>query len=157
MTKEKYIKQSKTEQIQIVMSRHINGNSRLFGGALMQWVDVVAATVARRHSETDVTTAFIDSLSFKAPAFLNNIVLLKGKLTFVGTTSMEVRVDSYAEYPGGTKTLVNTAYLVMVAVDENDIPVAVPKLILSTDEEIQEYKRAEKRYSLRKTRNKENY
>ncbi|MEG0664640.1 MAG: hotdog domain-containing protein, partial [Clostridia bacterium] len=82
MTKEKYIKQSKTEQIQIVMSRHINGNSRLFGGALMQWVDVVAATVARRHSETDVTTAFIDSLSFKAPAFLNNIVLLNGKLTF---------------------------------------------------------------------------
>ena len=42
----KRVSESRTEQIQILMPAHINGYKRLFGGKLMEWIDVVAAVVA---------------------------------------------------------------------------------------------------------------
>ena len=58
----KHVYESKTTQIQILMPRHINGYNRLFGGKLVEWIDVVAAVTARRHSGCNVTTASIDNL-----------------------------------------------------------------------------------------------
>ena len=40
---------SRTEQVQILMQGTLNGYNRLFGGKLMEWIDVVAAVTARRH------------------------------------------------------------------------------------------------------------
>ena len=60
------------EQVQILMPSHINGSDRLFGGQLVEWIDVVASVVARRHCGHNVTTAAIDNLQFKAGAFINN-------------------------------------------------------------------------------------
>ena len=60
----KRVSESQTEQVQIVMSGDINGSGRLFGGRLMEWIDVVAAVVARRHSGKEVTTVSIDNLTF---------------------------------------------------------------------------------------------
>ena len=48
---------SRTEHTQIVLKEHINGQNRLFGGRLMEWIDVVAAVAARRHAGHNVTTA----------------------------------------------------------------------------------------------------
>ena len=62
----KTVAQSRTEQIQILMPEHINGYQRLFGGKLMEWIDVVAGVVARRHSNSEVTTASVDNLQFKS-------------------------------------------------------------------------------------------
>ncbi|SDM54013.1 acyl-CoA thioesterase [Acetanaerobacterium elongatum] len=152
MKESKRVCESKTEQIQILMPEHINGYNRLFGGKLVEWIDVVAAVVARRHSNCNVTTVTIDNLQFKAPAYVNSTVVLIGKITYVGNTSMEVRVDTYTEYLSGEKKLVNTAYLVMVALDENEHPVQVPGLIIETDEERQEWEAGKKRCELRKQR-----
>ena len=58
----KTIADSITEQIQIIMPEHINGYGRLFGGKLMEWIDVVAAVVARRHCNCNVTTVSVDHL-----------------------------------------------------------------------------------------------
>ena len=107
---------------QIVLNGHINGYGRLFGGQLVEWIDVVAAVVARRHAQCEVTTAEIDNLQFKYPVHTNSTLVLKGRLTYVGRTSMEVRVDSYVERLTGDTKLVNRAYLVMVALDENGEP-----------------------------------
>jgi len=134
------------------MPEHTNGYGRLFGGRLVEWIDVVAAVVARRHSNRHVTTASIDSLSFKNPAFENDTVVLIGKITYVGNTSMEVRVDTYVESLCGTKHIVNTAYLTMVALDENQKPVRVPGLILESDEERAAWEEAKRRRELRITR-----
>ena len=60
----KHPRESRTEQVQILMFDTMNGYSRLFGGKLMEWIDVVAAVVARRHSGCNVTTAAVDSLYF---------------------------------------------------------------------------------------------
>ena len=147
----KHVYESKTTQIQILMPRHINGYNRLFGGKLVEWMDVVAAVVARRHSDCNVTTASIDSLHFKAPAYVNDTMVLQGRITYVGNTSMEVRVDAYTEALGGQKHLVNTAYFTLVALDENERPVRVPRLICETDEDEEEFKAGAKRRAHRQS------
>ena len=93
----KKVSDSRTEQIQILMPAHINGYKRLFGGKLVEWIDVVAAVVARRHSGCNVTTASIDNLIFAEAAYVNSTVVLIGQMTYVGRTSMEVRVDTFVE------------------------------------------------------------
>lgn len=118
----KKVSESKTEQIQILMPQHINGYKRLFGGVLMEWIDVVAGVVARRHANSEVTTASVDNLQFKSPAYVNSTIILIGKITYVGTTSMEVRVETFVESLSGERKLVNRAYVVMVALDEHERP-----------------------------------
>ncbi len=151
----KRIKDSYTEHIQILNLSSMNGFNRLFGGQLMEWIDIVAAIVARRHSGHNVTTAAIDNLQFLAPAHANDTILLTGNITFAGTTSMEVCVNAYVESLGGTRELINTAYVVLVALDENEKPVPVPELILETEEEKEMWEAAKKRRDYRKLRNKE--
>ena len=131
----KRVSDSITEQVQILMPVHINGQDRLFGGQLVEWIDVVAAVVARRHSGTNVTTAAIDNLQFKAGAYINNTLVLIGRITYVGRTSMEVRVDTYVEDLEGIRKVVNRAYLVLVALDEKGNPTEVPRLLLETEAE----------------------
>lgn len=144
------VEQSKTQQIQILMPAHINGHERLFGGKLMEWIDVVAAVVARRHSGKNVTTAFVDSLEFKKAAYVNNTIVLKGQIVFVGKTSMEIRVDTFVEKLSSEQYMINRAYVVMVALDENDKPTRVCGLDLLTDEENDEWNKAIIRRKFRK-------
>ena len=94
----KTVRESRTEQVQLVRNTHINGNKRLFGGALMQWIDTVGGVVARRHSGREVTTACVDNLQFRSAVVINSTVVLVGKMTYVGRTSMEVRVDTCLLY-----------------------------------------------------------
>ena len=102
---------SQAEQINIVMSGHINGAGRLFGGSLVEWIDVVAAVAARRHRGCDVTTAAIDNLQFKSPAYAGDTVILNARLTYAGRTSMEVRVDTYVESLQGARRPVSYTHL----------------------------------------------
>jgi acyl-CoA hydrolase len=153
----KRVSDSVTEQVQILMPSHINGADRLFGGQLVEWIDVVAAVVARRHSGCNVTTAAIDNLQFKAGAFINNTLVLIGRITYVGKTSMEIRVDTYVEDLSGVRKVVNRAYLVLVALDEKGNPSEVPKLILETESERAEWEAGKKRHTLRHKRRREGY
>ena len=153
----KRISDSITEQVQILMPSHINGTDRLFGGQLVEWIDVVAAVVARRHCGQNVTTAAIDNLQFKAGAFINNTLVLIGHITYVGNTSMEVRVDTYVEDLQGIRKVVNRAYLVMVALDDEGQPIQVPKLIIETESERAEWEAGKKRHALRHRRRKEGF
>lgn len=157
MEEAKTVSQSYTEQIQILMPQHINGYKRLFGGVLMEWIDVVAGVVARRHSHSEVTTASVDNLQFKSPAYVNSTMILIGRMTYVGNTSMEVRVDTFVESLSGERKLVNRAYLVMVALDEQEQPKRVPRLIPETEEEKAEYEAGKRRHELRRQRREENY
>ena len=75
----------------------------------------------------------------------------------MGRTSMEIRVDTYVEHLDGDRKLVNTAYFVMVALNESDHPTPVPPLILESDEEETEWKAGERRNELRRQRRVEQY
>ncbi|MDL2254168.1 acyl-CoA thioesterase [Ruminococcaceae bacterium OttesenSCG-928-I18] len=153
----KKIADSITEQIHMVRYQHLNGQRRLFGGMLLQWIDELAGTVAFRHTGGEVITAAIDNLVFKEPAFLNDLIVLKGKITFIGNTSMEVRVDTYVENAEGRRTMINQAYFVMVSLDGDGVPRPIPKVELCGGEEQADWQAGEKRYKLRRQRRIENY
>ena len=157
MKTEKRVEDSITEQIQILMPMHINGTGRLFGGKLMEWIDIVGGVVARRHSECNVITAAIDNLQFKEGAYENDTLVLIGHLTYVGSTSMEVRVDTYVEDLSGMRKPINRAYLVLVALDETGNPTKVPRLIVETESEKAEWDGGRKRTKLRKLRRTEGF
>lgn len=124
-----------TTQVQVLTQANLNGYSRLFGGQLMSWMDIVAAVTARRHSGHNVTTASVTDLSFHAPAYANQTLVLTGEIVYVGTTSMDVRVCVYVEALSGTRELINEARFVMVALDEEEHPVEVPGLLIETEEQ----------------------
>lgn len=146
-----------TEQVNLVKDSDLNGSRRLFGGNLLAWIDITAAIVARRHAERSVTTVAIDDLHFIAPAHANDLVVLCGKMTYVGRTSMEVTVESYVERLDGTRTLINRAHVVMVALDENECPCEVPGLEPETDVERAEMFAGERRKQLRIQRQRDNF
>ena len=141
----------KTTTVQIVMPQHCNGYSkpRLFGGQIMAWIDVVGAVAARRYTGHAVTTVCIDNLNFLKPAYLNDTVVQEATVTWTGRTSLEVRVDSMVERLDGSRELINRAYVVFVALDEQDQPAAVPPFVPETTEEKQEYAAAEERRRIR--------
>lgn len=157
MEKQKHVYESKTERVEVLMPQHINGSGRLFGGKLMEWIDITAAVTARRHSEHNVTTASVDKLDFMAPAFEDDTLVLKGKITYVGKTSMEVKVNTFVEKLSGERKKINTAYLTMVAIDKDGKPTEVPRLICDTKSERDEYEAGEKRRLLRKERKAEGF
>lgn len=153
----KRVADSMAETVHIVRPNHLNGANRLFGGILMQWIDEVAGIVAKRHAMANVITASVDNLRFIKGAYQNEMVVIVGKLTYVGTTSMEVRVETYVENKSGIRKAINSAYFVMVALDENDKPVSVPRLIVETEEEKLEWEAAEKRREMRSQRKVEGF
>ncbi|MCI5994833.1 MAG: acyl-CoA thioesterase, partial [Blautia sp.] len=78
-------------------------------------------------------------------------------LTYVGSSSMEVRVDTYVEGLDGIRRVINRAHVVMVALDENGYPIKVPGLQIETEAEKAEWESGEKRYKLRKQRRIEGF
>lgn len=153
----KRVSESETQQIHVIMYPDINGIDRLFGGQLLKWIDEVAGATARRHCGHDVTTVAIDNMNFKAGAYLNDVIVLIGKVTHVGNTSMEVRVDTYREDADGTRRPINRAYFVMVNMGEEGRPTAAPGLILENEAQQIEWNNAVKRRELRLLRQKEGF
>ena len=153
----KYVAESLTEQQYLICPAHINHYGRLFGGQLLKWIDELAGIVAIRHCDSLVTTAAIDNLQFQAPAYSGDMIVLKGWVTYVGHTSMEVRVDTFREALDGTRELINRAYMDMVRIDSDGKPMEVPGIILETEEQRLEAEAAEKRKQMRRQRRQEGF
>src|ERR1044072_3974821 len=74
----------------IVMPMHTNGAAGvMFGGIMMQWIDVCAGVAAMRHARGAVLTASIDRLDFLSPVRVGEIVVLQAQVNYVARTSME--------------------------------------------------------------------
>jgi acyl-CoA hydrolase len=122
---------------QIVMPMHTNGVSGvLFGGVMMQWIDVCAGVAAMRHARGAVLTASIDRLDFLSPVRVGEIVVLQAQVNFIARTSMEVgcRVET-EDMRTQSRRYVTKAYLTFVAIDEAGRPRAIDRLALDTDED----------------------
>lgn len=153
-TETKTVNESLVETVHIVRPNHLNGANRLFGGILMQWIDEVAGIVAKRHSKCNVTTAAVDNLTFLHGAYQNDLVVIKGKITWVGKSSMEICVDTYVENRQGERQRINNAYFILIALDDDGKPVCVPRLILQTAEEHLAWEQGEERHRIRVERKK---
>ena len=150
---------SQNEWIRNISYEDINGEGPLFGGRLMEWIDEVAGVCAIRHCQSYVTTAAVDNLVFKHGAVLNDILVIVAKVTYVGNTSLEVRVDTYVEdVKSGLRSPINRAYVTEVSIDDEGHPQTVPfGLTLSGPGEEAEWEAAKKRIALRKQRRLEGF
>jgi len=135
----------------IIMPDHANQYGTAFGGAVIGWIDIVAAIAAQKHCGKEAVTAGIDSLIFKEPINIGDHVVLKACVNYVGRASMEVgvRVDKEDPFTGKTAHA-TSAHLTFVALDKNKRPAAAGALIPKTSEEKRRYKNAQLRVKARK-------
>ncbi len=130
---------------QIVMPMHTNGVAGvMFGGIMMQWIDVCAGVAAMRHASGAVLTASIDRLDFLSPVRVGEIVVLQAMVNYAARTSMEVgcRVET-EDMRTRERRYVTKAYLTFVAIDEHDRPRPIPPLELVTPDDHRRHAEAE--------------
>ena len=141
--KSKTPKDSLTVQTQVVLPNDTNVMGNLFGGRLLQWMDIVASISAHRHSRRVVVTASVNNVSFNNPINHASIVTLESKVSRAFSSSMEVFIDVWVEdHVSGKKIKCNEAIYTFVAVDQNGSPLPVPELIPETNEEKDRYEGA---------------
>jgi len=144
-------KESAVETRYLVMPQQANPHGTAFGGAIVAWIDMVAAMAAQRHCRKEVVTADINSIIFKEPIRIGDQVLLKAAVNYVGRAAMEVGVQVTREDPyGGNKVIATAAHLTFVALDENKKPTAVPPIVPQTAAEKKRYENAKIRVKARK-------
>src|SRR5688572_2864857 len=106
---------------QLMQPSQANNLGNVHGGWIMKLVDEAGALACMKHAQTRVVTVAVDSMVFREPIKLGDLVTLNAEVTYTGRTSMEAEVQVTAQNPiTGERTHTNTAYLVYVALDENE-------------------------------------
>ncbi len=127
--KEKSPEESFIVMNELVLPNDTNTLNNLMGGRLLHWMDIAAAISAQKHCNRIVVTASVDNVSFQHPIKLGDVVTIEAKVTRAFTTSVEVRLDVWAEnIPSGTRVKSNEAYYTFVAVDQSGRTIPVPGL-----------------------------
>ncbi len=135
---------------QLMHPEHANLLGNVHGGWIMKLVDEAGALACMRHAQKKVVTVAIDSMTFRQPIRIGDLIILTAEVTYTGRTSMEAEVRVVAENPvTGAQTHTNTAYLVYVALDDEGRPTNVPALVTETDEEKARMAQAQKRQAHR--------
>jgi acyl-CoA hydrolase len=115
----------------------LNSAGYVHGGVVMKLCDQVAGLAGVRHSGGRVVTAGMDRMTFNEPIEIGELLTLRASVNAVWRTSMEVGVRVEAERPSvGEVRHTNTAYLTMVAVEDDGRPRAVPGLSCEIDDEL---------------------
>jgi len=135
---------------QLMHPEHANLLGNVHGGWIMKLVDEAGALTCMRHAQRKVVTVTIDSMDFRQPIRIGDLVILKAEVSYTGRTSMEASVEVHAENPiTGEQTHTNTAYLVYVALDDAGRPTPVPPLLAETEEEKQKLEQGKVRQEQR--------
>lgn len=126
MTRKERIQQSETRIFKAVFPGTTNHYDTLFGGTAMQLMDEVAFIAATRYSRQKMVTVSSDRIDFKRAIPAGTIIELVGKVTYLGNTSLKVKVDIYIEqmYCDGREKAVSGDFT-FVAIDENKLPVKI--------------------------------
>lgn len=153
---EKTVEQTKLTYGSLMLPEHANISGNVHGGEIMKMMDNAGGVVARRHSRSNLVTARVDALEFHHPIHVGNYVSCVCEMNFVGVSSMEVMVKVVVEdlkYDREPKVAL-TGYFTYVAIDENGKAIPVPRLKLTTDEEVRCFNEGKERYiRYKKSRN----
>jgi acyl-CoA hydrolase len=115
---------------QLMHPEHANSQGNIHGGWIMKLVDEAGALACMRHSNHRVVTVEMDSMVFRQPIRIGDLIILDAEVNYAGHTSMEVEVQVVAENPiTGERAHTNTAYLVFVALDDEGRPTPVPPVL----------------------------
>ncbi len=132
----KPVRASRISIAQLMQPEHANNLGNVHGGWIMKLVDEAGALACMRHARRRVVTVAIDSMVFRQPIRIGDLVILTAEVTYTGRTSVEAEVQVQAENPiTGERTHTNTAYLVYVALDDAGDPTPVPPILAETEDE----------------------
>lgn len=146
----KPIRASRVTLSQLMHPEHANLLGNVHGGWIMKLVDEAGALACMRHAQRKVVTVAIDSMVFRQPIRIGDLIILSAEVSFAGRTSMEAEVHVIAENPiTGEQTYTNTAYLVYVALDDDGRPTSVPPLKVETEDEERRMAKAQERQERR--------
>jgi acyl-CoA hydrolase len=141
---------SRVETANVVLPGLTNVHHTIFGGILMQWIDITAAIAAARHCGAAVVTASMDRVHFLRPVREGAVVVVQAQVNLAARTSMEVGVRVFAEdYRTKERVQATRAYVTMVAIDDRGRPIPVPPLVLETPEDHRRHAAAEQRRAVR--------
>jgi acyl-CoA hydrolase len=144
------VAESQAERSEIIFPADSNSVGNLFGGRLMQFIDLVGAVAAVRHSRAIVVSASMDHLDFVAPVHVGDLLILKASVNRAYRTSMEVGVRAMVENArAGTLRHVSSAYVTYVAVDREGRPIPVPCVIPETEHQKRRFADAGRRREMR--------
>jgi acyl-CoA hydrolase len=151
----KPVRESMSEYTHLTQPNDANALGTLFGGRLMQAVDLAGALAAARHARSAVVTASVDQLTFLRPVRIGQLVVLKSAVNRVFHTSMEVGVKVFVEDLGtGESRHVSSAYLTFVALDAGGTRIRIRPVIPETADEKRRYEEARRRREYRRQERK---
>src|SRR5919108_4544012 len=121
---------------QLVLPPNTNQFGTIFGGKLVELMDMAGALAAMRFANQEVVTASIDTIDFKIPIKQGDLVEIGGKVIYTATTSMVVKVDVYrVKKLTGKKDFSCRGYLIFVAMDASGKPKPIPSLKLVSEDD----------------------
>ncbi len=131
---------------QLMLPEHANTHGNVHGGWIMKLVDEAGGMCATRHARRPCVTVAIDSMTFKEPVHVGELLELTAEVTWTGHTSIEVMVNVVAEnLLTGGRIATNSAFLVYVALDDRGRPCEVPPVAPETETEIQHFAEGQQR------------
>jgi acyl-CoA hydrolase len=146
----KPVSASRVTLAQLMGPQEANLQGNVHGGHIMKLMDEAGGSAAIRHAQRPAVTVAVDQVLFREPVHLGDLVTLVAELTYIGRTSMEVRLEVTAQnLLSGLVKHTNTAYFVYVALDEHGRPTPVPPLLLETPDEQRRWQAGQQRQALR--------
>jgi|SRR5580698_8072272 acyl-CoA hydrolase len=144
------VSESQSERSEIIFPGDANALGNLFGGRLMQFIDLVAAMASSRHARAITVTASMDHLDFVAPVKVGDLLILKASVNRAFRTSMEVGVKAMVEDVRAQRLRhVSSAYLTFVAVDTTGQRIEVPQVLPETEHQRRRFEDAGRRREMR--------
>ncbi|MBE2236359.1 MAG: acyl-CoA thioesterase [Caldilineaceae bacterium] len=129
---------------------HSNSLGNVHGGVILKLCDECGGIIASRHARRPAVTVTVDRVTFLQPVLLGRLLLVHGRITWVGRTSIEVELRVEAEnLLTGERTHTNSAYFVYVALDADRRPTPVAPLLLQDEAERRRFAEGEVRNQLR--------
>ena len=112
----------------VPMPSDSNSNGDIFGGWIMSQVDIAGAIPVVQLVNGRVATVAVNSFVFKQPVFIGDLVSFYATIKKIGTTSVTVNVEVFAQRKARMEIVkVTDANLTYVHIDKNGKPKPINK------------------------------
>lgn len=139
----------------LMQPSHSNFGGKIHGGYILSLMDQIAFACASKHSGAYCVTASVDTVDFRNPIEIGELVTMKASINYVGRTSMVVGIRVEAEnIQNGFVKHCNSSYFTMVAKDETGSTTNVPGLILKSEIDVKRFLKSIRRIATKKQQHK---
>lgn len=120
---------------ELVFPTHANSHNTVFGGRVLELIDLNAAIACFRFCRLPIVTASTEPIDFRNAIYIGEIIEVCSRVVWVGRTSMIVRSEVHGENPlSGERRLCTIGHLSFVALADGK-PIEVPDLLVESEEE----------------------